>query len=83
MIALYTLFYNFARIHKTLKMSPAMAAGITDTLWSIEDIAALCEAKAPVKRGAYKKRDVVWRRLLLSNSEITLSPRKYPTSRAY
>jgi hypothetical protein len=54
MIALYTLFYNFARIHKTVKMSPAMAAGITDTLRSMEDIAALCETKAPAKR-PYKK----------------------------
>jgi IS1 family transposase len=58
MIALYTLFYNFARIHKTLKMSPAMAAGIADTLWSMEDIAALCEAKAPAKRGPYKRQAV-------------------------
>ena len=55
MIALYTLFYNFVRIHKTLKMSPAMAAGITSKLWSMEDIAALCEAKAPANRGPYKK----------------------------
>jgi IS1 family transposase len=55
MIEIYTLFYNFVRIHKTVKMSPAMAAGIADTLWSMEDIAALCEAKAPAKRGAYKK----------------------------
>jgi hypothetical protein len=54
MIALYTLFYNFVRIHKTLKMPPAMAAGIADKLWSIEDIATLCEAKAPAKRGPYK-----------------------------
>jgi len=57
MIALYTLFYNFCRIHKTLKMSPAMAAGIADTLWSMEDIAVLCEAKAPAKRGPYKKQN--------------------------
>ena len=56
MIALYTLLYNFARIHKMLKVSPAMAAGIADTLWSIEDIATLCEAKAPIKRGPYKNR---------------------------
>jgi hypothetical protein len=55
MIALYTLFYNFVGIHKTVKMSPAMAAGIADTLWSMEDIAALCEAKAPAKRGPYQK----------------------------
>jgi len=55
MIALYTLFYSFARIHKSLKVSPAMAAGITDKLWSMEDIAALCEAKAPAKREPRKK----------------------------
>lgn len=55
MIALYTLFYNFVRQHKTLRMSPAMAAGIADKLWSMEDIAALCEAKAPAKGGPYKK----------------------------
>jgi IS1 family transposase len=56
MIALYTLFYNFARQHKTLRMSPAMAAGIADKLWSMEDIAALIDRPAPAKRGPYKKR---------------------------
>jgi IS1 family transposase len=54
-LALYFVFYNFVRIHKTVKMSPAMAAGITDTLWSMEDVAALCETTAPVKRWPYKK----------------------------
>jgi IS1 family transposase len=54
-LALYFVFYNFVRIHKTLKMSPAMAAGIADTLWSMEDIAKLIEPTAPVKRGPYKK----------------------------
>lgn len=56
--ALYFTFYNFARIHKTLRMSPAMAAGISDRLWSMEDIAALVEAAElkPAKRGSYKKR---------------------------
>jgi IS1 family transposase len=54
-LSLYFVFYNFVRIHKTLKMSPAMAAGIADTLCSMEDIAALCDAKAPAARGPYKK----------------------------
>lgn len=56
-LALYFLFYNFVRIHKTLKVTPAMAAGVADRLWSMEDIAALIEARAPKpgKRGPYKK----------------------------
>jgi IS1 family transposase len=58
-LALYFAFYNFCRIHKTLRVSPAMAAGITDKLWSLEDIADRIEAAqpAPAKRGPYKKRD--------------------------
>ena len=43
MVALYTVFYNFVRIHKTLRTSPAMAAGVADRLWSMEDVAALVE----------------------------------------
>ena len=54
-VALYFMFYNFVRIHKTVKMSPAMAAGITQRLWGMEDIAALIEPTAPAKRGSYKK----------------------------
>ena len=56
-LALYFVWYNFARVHKTLRMSPAMAAGITKTLWGMEDIAALIEKnEIPKKRGPYKKR---------------------------
>ncbi|MFA4975835.1 MAG: IS1 family transposase [Thermodesulfovibrionales bacterium] len=40
-LALYFMFYNFVRIHKTLKVSPAMEAGVTDRLWDVEDILAL------------------------------------------
>jgi len=42
--ALYFMFYNFVRIHKTLKVTPAMAAGISDRLWSMEDIVAVIDA---------------------------------------
>jgi tetratricopeptide (TPR) repeat protein len=38
-LALYFMFYNFVRIHKTLKVTPAMAAGVSQTLWTMEDIA--------------------------------------------
>jgi IS1 family transposase len=57
-LALYFAFYNFCRIHKTLKVAPAMAAGITDRLWSLEDIVARIDADAPAAkpRGPYKKR---------------------------
>ena len=57
-LALYFAFYNFCRIHKTLRMSPAMAAGVTDQLWSLEDIIARIDANAPAPkpRGPYKKR---------------------------
>jgi hypothetical protein len=44
-LALYFMFYNFCRIHKTLKVAPAMAAGVTDKLWSMEDIVALIDAR--------------------------------------
>jgi hypothetical protein len=40
-IALHFIFYNFGRIHKTLRITPAMAAGIADHVWSLEEIAQL------------------------------------------
>jgi hypothetical protein len=38
-VALHFMHYNFVRIHQTLRVTPAMAAGVTDRLWSVEDIA--------------------------------------------
>jgi hypothetical protein len=46
MVALYALWYNFVRIHKTLRTSPAMAAGIESRLWSMEDVVALIDEHA-------------------------------------
>jgi IS1 family transposase len=46
MVALYALWYNFVRIHKTLRTSPAMAAGIESRLWSMEDVFALIDARS-------------------------------------
>ncbi len=40
-VALHFMHYNFGRIHKTLRVSPAMQAGVTDHLWSLEEIAVL------------------------------------------
>lgn len=50
--------HNFVRIHASLRMTPAMAAGVTDKLWEIADIVALIEAKEaekPMVRGPYKR----------------------------
>ena len=46
MVALYALWYNFVRIHKTLRTSPAMAAGIETRLWSMEDVVAMIDARS-------------------------------------
>jgi len=56
MVSLYTVWYNFVRMHKTLRCSPAMAAGLSKTLWSVEDIVALIDAReaAPIRPRVYK-----------------------------
>jgi len=60
MLSLYFVHYNFVRIHKTLKMTPAMAAGVSDTLHDMEFIVGLIDANepAPKKRGPYKTKKV-------------------------
>ena len=57
-MALFTTYYNFVRIHKTLRVTPAMAAGVSDRLWEVSDIVTLLAAVEPKpgKRGPYKKR---------------------------
>jgi len=45
--ALRYMHYNFVRIHKTLRVTPAMAAGVSDKLWTVEDIANMVDAAAP------------------------------------
>ncbi len=43
-VALFTTYYNFVRIHQTLRVTPAMAAGVTDRFWEIGDIINMLEA---------------------------------------
>lgn len=43
-VALHTMFYNFVRIHQTLKVTPAMAAGVTSRLWEMTDVIEMLEA---------------------------------------
>lgn len=54
-IALHFMYYNWVKQHKTLRVTPAMAAGLTKRFMSIEDIANLSPIEAPKKRGSYKK----------------------------
>ena len=58
-VALHFMYYNWCRIHKTLSVTPAMQAGLTKRLMTIEDIARLTHDsyKAPEKRGSYKKKE--------------------------
>ena len=59
-VALHFMYYNFCRIHQTLRITPAMAAGVTDQLWEIGDIVNLVEAAAPKPKRpvTYRKRSV-------------------------
>jgi hypothetical protein len=60
MVALYTVWYNYVKQHKSLKgLSPAMAAGISDTLWEMTNLAEMVDAAQPKpgKRGPYKKHE--------------------------
>lgn len=57
MLSLYFVHYNFCRIHKTLKVTPAMAAGVSNALYDMEWVVGLIDERAPApkKRGSYKK----------------------------
>ena len=58
-VSVYFMHYNFCRVHQTLKTSPAVAAGVADHVWSLDEMIALletAETAVPVKRGPYKKR---------------------------
>ncbi len=57
-VALHMMYYNFVRVHSKLRMSPAMAAGVSARLWEVADLVALVEAeeaKTATKRGPYRK----------------------------
>jgi hypothetical protein len=58
MVAIYTVWYNYVKQHKSLKgLSPAMAAGLSATLWSVTDMAEMIETTLPKPgpRGPYRK----------------------------
>ena len=48
MVALYTVWHNYVKQHKNLKgLSPAMASGLSDTLWSVKDVAEIIDVSLP------------------------------------
>lgn len=57
-IAIHFMHYNFVRIHQTLRVTPAMAAGVTGKLWDLEDMVAMIDAAAakPGPRKPYKRK---------------------------
>ncbi len=46
MVAIHFMYYNFARMHKTLRVTPPMAVGLCDRVWSLEEIVRLFDQKA-------------------------------------
>lgn len=57
MLALYYMHYNFVRIHRSLRVTPAQEAGVTERMWTIDDIVALVPAPVSKPRGPYKKKN--------------------------
>ncbi len=55
-VSFYFMVYNFVKIHASFKTTPAMEAGVTDKLWSMEDVAALIPEPVAKKRGTYAPR---------------------------
>ena len=60
MVALYTVWYNFIRIHKTLRATPAMVAGLSETVWDMDDLVRIVDERTPKPgpRGPYRKRQI-------------------------
>ena len=47
-VALHYMHYNFCRVHQTLRVTPAMEAGIADHVWSLEEVVSLLEGSANI-----------------------------------
>ncbi len=54
-VALHFMYYNFCRIHQSLRITLAMAVKVTDKLWNIDDIVKLLDEKNKSKMKKYKK----------------------------
>lgn len=56
-VSLHFCHYNYCRVHKSLGTTPAVAAGVADHVWTVDELVALLEAAegTPIRRGPYKK----------------------------
>lgn len=70
-ISIYFMHYNFCRVHQTLRVTPAMQAGITDHVWSLEELVALTEGSMET---IYKGRKIVSKAYQLRTGEWILKP---------
>ncbi len=58
-VTLWFAYYNFCRVHTSLRVTPAMEAGISNHVWSIEELVALLPKPKAANRGSYKKREQI------------------------
>jgi hypothetical protein len=52
MVAIYHAYYNFCRVHQTLRVTPAMEAGLTDHIWSVKELVSLLDQKLQIQAAA-------------------------------
>jgi hypothetical protein len=59
MVAIYMVWHSYVKMHESLRMSPAMATGLSDKLWSMTDLAKMVDETLPKpgKRGPYTIRE--------------------------
>jgi len=58
-VALYFAYYNFCRVRQSIRVTPAMEAGLTDHVWSVEELISLLPEPVAKKRGSYNKRNSI------------------------
>jgi hypothetical protein len=79
-IALHTMYYNFVRIHQTPKVTPAMAAGVTDKLWEVADIVVIAGAMGasePASRVQFRRAQVRYRKGLFRQRALARRRGRY------
>jgi hypothetical protein len=51
-VALWFMYYNFCRVHQTLRVTPAMGAGLSDHVWGIDELVSLLDSNRPTTRSS-------------------------------